>query len=66
MPCGESCAAVRRFFISQHPEVEQKIEAELDSLGFLVTGTRKTPKGMEYADLSKLPYLSGAIKAGTA
>ena len=54
-----------RYFISQHPEAERKVEAELDSLGFLVTSTRKTPKRMEYNDLSKLPYLSGAVKAGT-
>ena len=52
-----------RFFISQHPEVERKIEAELDSAGFLVTSTRRNPKRLEYADLSRLPYLSGAIKA---
>ncbi len=54
-----------RYFISQHPEAERRIEAELDSLGFLVTSTRKNPKRMEYADLSKLTYLSGAIKAST-
>ena len=54
---------VCRYFVSQHPEVDRKIEAELDSLGFLVTSTRKNPKRLEYADLSKLPYLSGVIKA---
>lgn len=53
----------RRYLISQHSEVQRKIEAELDSLGFLVTSTRKTPRRLEYSDLSKLPYLSGAIKA---
>ena len=56
---------VRRFLVSQHPEVERKIEAELDSLGFLVTSMRKIPQRLEHADLSKLPYLSGVIKAST-
>ena len=53
----------RRYLISHHSEAQRKIEAELDSLGFLVTSTRKTPRRLEYSDLSKLPYLSGAIKA---
>ena len=61
---GVGRRAVCRYFVSQHPEVERKIEAELDSLEFLVTSNRKTPRRLEYADLSKLPYLSGAIKAG--
>jgi len=52
-----------RYFISQHPEAERKIAEELDGLGFLVTSARKTPRRLEYADLSKLPYLSGAVKA---
>ncbi|KAK9915327.1 hypothetical protein WJX75_007673 [Coccomyxa subellipsoidea] len=50
------------YLISQHPEVEAKITAELDSLGFLVGPTRPVPKKMEYSDLSKLTYLSAAIK----
>ncbi len=36
--------------------------AELDSLGLLVTPERPTPANLEYADLSKLTYLSAAIK----
>lgn len=42
--------------------MEAKITAELDSLGFLVGPTRLVPKKMEYFDLSKLTYLSAAIK----
>ncbi|CAL8468775.1 g8316 [Coccomyxa elongata] len=50
------------YLISQHPEVEAKVTAELDSLGLLVGPSRPEPREMEYADLSKLTYLSAAIK----
>ena len=53
----------RRFFISQHPEVEAKVAAELDALGLLVTAQRLAPRSLEFADLSKLVYLGAAIKA---
>lgn len=51
-----------RFLISQHPEAEAKIKAELDDLGLLVGPHRPVPNKLEYADLSKLTYLSAAIK----
>ncbi|EIE22263.1 cytochrome P450 [Coccomyxa subellipsoidea C-169] len=50
------------FLISQHPEVEAKITTELEDLGFLVGPSRPVPRQMEYSDLSKLTYLSAAIK----
>ncbi len=60
----QTATFLSRFLISQHPEVEAKITAELDSLGLLVGPSRPKPREMEYADLSKLTYLSAAIKAG--
>ena len=51
-----------RYLISQHPEVEQKILAELDSLELLRSSTRVKPRELTYADLSKLTYLNAVIK----
>lgn len=48
--------------MSQHPEVEAKVETELDDLGLLATLERPNPRSVEYADLSKLTYLSCVIK----
>ncbi len=61
-----SCACVARFLISQHPEVEAKITTELEDLGFLVGPSRPVPRQMEYSDLSKLTYLSAAIKVANS
>ena len=48
--------------VAQHPEVEAKITAELDSLGLLVTPQNPKPRPLEYADLTKLTYLGAVIK----
>lgn len=53
---------VCRYLISQYPEVEAKIAAELASLGLLATPEQPNPKPLEYADISKLTYLSCVIK----
>ena len=53
---------VRRYLISQHPEVEEKILAELDGLHLLKTEHNPKPREMTYADLSKLTYLNAVIK----
>ena len=52
----------RRFLISQSPEVEAQIMEELRSLGLLATPQQPQPRALEHADLSKLTYLSCAVK----
>lgn len=54
------------YLISQHPEVEDKICAELDQLGLLVTPSRPHPCQVTYDDFSKLVYLEMAIKVSVA
>lgn len=54
---------VRRYLISQHPQAEAKIVAELDAAGLLVTAERPHPRAFAFEDLSALPYLSACIKA---
>lgn len=51
-----------RFLISQNPEVEARIVEELRSHGLLATPERPQPRALEHADLSKLTYLSCAVK----
>ena len=52
-----------RYLISQHPEVESKLAAELDKAGFLVTNERPKPATIEYSDLiNRLPYLQAVCK----
>ncbi len=51
-----------RFMITQHPEVETKVLAELDALGLLVTSERPNPRPLEYDDLTKLTYTNNCIK----
>jgi hypothetical protein len=58
---GYDCAC--RFMITQHPEVEKNVLAELDSLGLLVTPERPNPRPLEYDDLTKLTYTNNCIKA---
>ena len=53
---------VCRYLISQHPEVENKILAELADLQLLKTAQNPKPREMTYADLSKLTYLNAVIK----
>ena len=51
--------------ISQQPEVEAKVVAELDDLGLLATSDRPDPRPMEHADLQELKYTLQAIKVTT-
>ena len=55
-------AAAGRFQLSQHPEAEDKVVAELRGLGLLVTAETPEPRLFSPADRSKLPYLTCVIK----
>ncbi len=46
--------------------MEAKVAAELDALGLLVTPQRPQPAQLEYSDLSKLTYLTAAVKVRTS
>ena len=59
---SQSCACRHRFMITQYPEVEKKVLAELDALGLLVTPERPNPRQMEWDDLGKLSYTNACIK----
>lgn len=48
--------------ITQHPEVEEKVLAELDAYGLLVTPERPNPRLLEWDDLGKLTYTNNCIK----
>ena len=48
--------------ITQHPEVERKVLAELDAHGLLVTPDRPNPRPLEWDDLGKLTYTNNCIK----
>ena len=52
----------RRFFISQHSEVEARIVEELRGLCLLATPEQPQPRALEHADLSRLTHLTCAIK----
>ena len=54
--------ACGRYLISQHPEVEAKLVAELDQAGLLVTQERPHPRDMAYSDLNSLTYLNWVCK----
>ena len=58
MDCFGRCI----YAICQHPEVEARVAAELDSVGLLATPDRLQPRVMEHADLARLPYLQCVIK----
>ena len=51
-----------RYLLSQHPEVEARVVAELDALELLVTPRRPRPRALEWADLGRLTYLQAVIK----
>lgn len=51
------------FLVSQRPDVEAKIVAELDSLGLLATPERPQPRHMELDDLAEMPYFTNVCKA---
>lgn len=57
-----SYACARRYLISQHPEVEAKLAAELDEAGLLVTPERPQPRALTHADLARLTYLNCVLK----
>jgi cytochrome P450 len=48
--------------IAGHPEVEERVVAELDTLGLLAKPGCPEPRELEIADLSNLPYLAAVIK----
>ncbi|CAK0787662.1 hypothetical protein CVIRNUC_010884 [Coccomyxa viridis] len=50
------------FAISQHPEVEEKVVAELAEHGLLATKDNPNPRTLAYPDLGKLTYLQAVIK----
>ena len=51
-----------RYLVSQNPEVEAKILAELDGLELSITPQRPHPRRMTYADMNRLTYLQATIK----
>ena len=53
-----------RYLLSQHPEVEAQVVAELEGLQLLATPERPHPRALAAPDLGKLPYLSCVIKVG--
>ena len=63
--CTSFGTRMRRYLIWQHPEVEARLAAELDDAGLLVTPQRPAPRAMEYADLSRLNYLSWVCKVSS-
>lgn len=50
------------YLLARHPQVQAKLEAELDAAGLLVTATRPAPRALEFKDLSQLRYLGVVIK----
>ena len=50
------------YLLARHPEARAKVEAELDSLGLLVTPQRPRPRVMEYGDMAWLRYLGFVMK----
>ena len=51
-----------RYLLTQHPEVEAKVAAELDAAGLLATPACPEPPVMTAASIPKLPYLQAVIK----
>jgi cytochrome P450 len=50
------------FNIATHPAAQEKIAAELDSLGLLHKPGCPAPRELELDDLKRMPYLSAAAK----
>ena len=59
---GKRICVIYRHLISQHPEVEAKVLAELEELQLLASPQRPSPRPIEYTDLNRLTYLSCCIK----
>ena len=52
----------RRYAISQHPEVEARIVAELQALGVMPSAEHPHARELTYADTCELNYLQAVIK----
>ena len=63
---GDGPGAWTLYLVSQHPEVEAQIVAELTGMGLLATAAQPQPRRLQYEDLSKLSYLNMVIKARMA
>ena len=50
------------YLLSQHPDVEAKVLAELEAAELLVSPDRPDPRPIEWADLARLVYLQAFIK----
>ncbi len=50
------------YLVSQHPEVEAKVAAELAQHGLLATPGNPNPRPVQWDDLGKLTYLNAVIK----
>ena len=50
------------YLLSQHPEVEARVVAELDGAGLLATPSNPDPRPVAYSDLARLPYLGAVCK----
>jgi hypothetical protein len=50
------------YLLSQHPEVEAKVAAELAQHGLLATHANPNPTPVQWDDLAKLTYLNAVIK----
>lgn len=48
--------------VSQHPEVEAKIVAELQQLGLMPTAEQPHFRALAYADVSELTHLQAVVK----
>ena len=59
-------AAWTVYSLSQHPEVEARLAAELAQHGLLATATQPTPRPIEWDDIPKLTYLQAVIKVWAA
>ena len=53
-----------RYCITQHPEVEARIAAELSSCGLLAAPGQLAPRAVAHDDLARLAYLNRVIKVG--
>eukprot|EP00884_Botryococcus_braunii_P016359 jgi/Botrbrau1/3406/Bobra.0337s0042.1 len=53
------------YLLSQHPEVEAKVAAELAQHGLLASPGNPAPRAVEWNDLGKLTYLNAVIKEST-
>ena len=50
--------------ITQHPEVERKVLAELDAHGLLVTPARPNPRARGWAARGKRTFTNHGMKVG--